>query len=240
MDGTPEGGADAAPDLSLAIPFYNEEPNVRPVLADLSAALAARGLRFELIAVDNGSRDGTAAEIASFLIDHSEVLLVRVPQNRGYGHGILTGLARARGRVVGYAWGDGQVSAEDLVRIYDALIEQGTDLAKAQRVRREDGRFRLCQSLAYRAVFALLFGWRCPDPNGCPKLFLAEAYARIAPRSKDWLLDPEIMVKSHRMGMKAANVPVVFKKRRRGRSKVSLKTTVSFLAGLLRMRLFGV
>jgi len=237
MDGVPPSGAGSAPDLSLAIPFYNEEPNVRPVLAGLARALKSRGIRFELIAVDNGSRDGTAAEIAAARAEEPSVVAVAVPVNRGYGHGILTGLARASGAVVGYAWGDGQVSAEDLVRIYGALLAEGADLAKALRVRREDGPFRILQTRAYRVFFRLLFGWRCPDPNGCPKLFRREAFERLAPRSKDWLLDPEIMVKAKRLGMKFVNVPVVFSRRAAGKSKVSWRTTLSFTAGLIRMRL---
>jgi hypothetical protein len=151
----------------------------------------------------------------------------------------LAGLEKARGRTVGYAWGDGQVSGQDLVRIYQALKSAPADLAKAQRVKRHDGPFRWIQTKVYFAVFSVLFGRICLDPNGCPKLLDRAALEKIAPRSHGWLLDPEIMIKAGKLNLKVVQVPVEFHKRRRGISKVNLGTTLGFLAGLLWIRLFG-
>ena len=224
------------PDLSLAVPFYDEEPNVEPVLRGLTSALHGEGVSFEILAVDNGSGDRTGERIrAAAEADHT-VRPVTVPFNRGYGYGVLQGLRRARGRVVGYTWGDGQVSPEDLLRVYRALHAEGADLSKAWRRERHDGPFRLIQTRIYAVVFTLLFGRRVLDPNGCPKLFRREALARIAPRASDWLLDPEIMVRAPRLGLRVTNVPVVFHRRSRGRSKVRPLTAFSFFLGLLRLR----
>ncbi|MBU0755492.1 MAG: glycosyltransferase family 2 protein [Planctomycetes bacterium] len=223
-------------DLSLTLPFFNEAPNVVPVLDNLLRSLGKAGLRFELIAVNNGSQDGTGDRIEEMIRKDQRITGISIQTNRGYGYGILTGLQKARARVVGYAWGDGQVKGDDLVRIYNELLASGAHLAKACRVERHDGLFRLVQTRIYFLFFALLFGRFCRDPNGCPKLFLKSALDQIAPQSPGWLLDPEIMIKAHRLGFKVQQVPVVFHKRTRGRSKVHPGTSIGFVAGLLRMR----
>jgi glycosyltransferase involved in cell wall biosynthesis len=232
-------GSENPIDLSLVIPFFDEEPNVIPVLQAMKAALEGAGIRFELIAVDNGSHDATAERIEAMHGEDRRVRPVKIPENRGYGYGIRVGLGEARGPVVGYAWGDGQVAGEDLARIYAALIDSGAHLAKARRVQRHDGLFRAFQSRIYFLFFALLFGWALRDPNGCPKLFRRDALERIDPRSSDWLLDPEIMIQSRRLGLEIVDVPVVFLKREHGRSKVNLLTSIGFITGLLKLRFRG-
>ena len=229
-----------APALSVALPFFNEEASAAFVLGDLITVLDRADLHFELVAVDNGSRDDTGSILKKSAEQDPRIIPVTVPRNKGYGHGILTGLARCRGDVLGYAWGDGQVSAEDLLRIYRALIRKKADLAKARRVIRHDGPFRLVQTRCYGVVFALLFGRGLHDPNGCPKLFRRELYEGMVPASRDWLLDPEIMVKARRLGARITDESVEFLARKKGRSKVNLGTTIGFFLGLLRMRLFGL
>lgn len=226
-------------DLSLAIPFYNEEPNVVSVLEEITKALDGKGVSFEILAVNNGSSDATGDLIASMHERDKRIKPITITVNRGYGYGILTGLKEARGKVVGYTWGDGQVSAADLVRIYEAFHAERAHIAKALRVKRQDGLFRWVQAKCYTMVFTLLFARRIPDPNGCPKLFRRSAFEKIAPTSHDWLLDPEIMIKADRLKYKVVNVPVVFLKRKQARSKVRIFTTIGFILGLLKIR-FGM
>ena len=223
--------------LSIAIPFYNEEPNVVSVIKDIVTVLESKGILFEILAVDNGSSDATGNLIASMHEQDKRIVPVRVPVNKGYGFGILAGLGKAKGGVLGYTWGDGQVSAADLLRIFEALLEKDAHIGKAHRTERHDGLFRLIQTRCYSVVFTILFGCRVPDPNGCPKLFARSAYERIAPASHDWLLDPEIMIKARRLGLDVVNVPVVFQKRKHAGSKVRIFTAIGFIWGLVKIRL---
>jgi len=223
-------------ELSIAIPFYNEEPNVASVLEEMISAFDKNGISFEILAVDNGSSDGTSKRINDAYLKDNRVVPLKVASNIGYGFGILTGMKKAKGRVSGYTWGDGQVKAEDLLRIYYKLKDEKAEVSKALRVERHDGFFRYIQTRCYFFCFALLFQWMLKDPNGCPKLFDRKAFEKIAPTSNGWLLDPEIMIKAKRHGMKIVQTPVVFLKRERGRSKVSILTGIGFFLGLLKMR----
>ena len=223
--------------LSISIPFYNEAPNVLAVLEDHVAVLDGAKLSFEIVAVNNGSSDATGDLIESMHRKDGRIIPVPILQNQGYGFGILQGLGQCRGKVLGYTWGDGQVLAADLLRVYEALMAKQAHLAKAWRIERHDGLYRLIQTKCYSIVFALLFGRGIRDPNGCPKLFIRSAFDRIAPASNDWLLDPEIMVKARRLHYEIAQVPVVFHRRKNARSKVNHFTAIGFFIELLKIRL---
>src|SRR5438552_18121238 len=93
--------------LSIVLPFYNEEECVERVIRDVHSAL--RGLPFEIVAVQNGSRDRTE-EILNCLTKHlPQLRIVVVPVNRGFGYGLIQGMAASTGEVVGFMPGDGQV-----------------------------------------------------------------------------------------------------------------------------------
>ncbi len=236
-----EGGQDASrsPELSLAIPLYNEEDNVEGVVANLVAAMEAADIDYELILVDNGSEDRTGEIIDYLARDNPRLVPVYIPVNQGYGWGIITGLHHCRGRYLGYAWGDNQVRAEDVVKIFLRLRQGDVDMAKALRVERHDGWQRLIITKVYNTVFPFFFPVHSADVNGCPKIFTRAAYEAIQPSSRDWFLDAEIMIKAHKLGLRVAEVPVIFYPRASGKSKVRWKTVVEFAINMIRYRLRG-
>src|SRR5262245_1902579 len=228
------------PELSLTLPLYNEAGNVERVVRSLVKVLDKKGVDFELVLVNNGSSDGTGDVLASLQAEDRRLKLVSLPTNAGYGGGILAGLSRCTGRYVGYAWGDDQIEADDVFRVFDLLRSDGLDLCKTNRTDREDGLERRIVSRIYNDLFGLLFSVRSSDVNGCPKIFRTEALAAIQPTSRDWFLDAEIMIKAHRRGLSAAEVPVTYRRRRWGRSHVRVSTLLEFLWNMLRYRLTGL
>ncbi len=235
----PEKPGESTPELSLAIPLYNEADNVRSVVGELVRALEDAGIDYELVLVDNGSQDETGRIIDEMAQANPRLVPVHIPVNQGYGWGILTGLRHCRGRFVGYAWGDNQIRAQDVVRIFQRLRQGDVDMAKALRVQRHDGWQRLLITRVYNAVFPLFFPVHSRDVNGCPKIFTREAYEAINPQSRDWFLDPEIMIKAHRLGLRIAEVPVIFYPRTSGKSKVRWKTVLEFVRNMIRYRVRG-
>lgn len=222
--------------LSLAIPLYNEEANVEAVAEDLLRTLRAAGLDFELVLVDNGSRDRTGALLDALAAANPEVRKVTVAVNQGYGWGVLQGLAASSGEVVGFMGGDGQTDPGDVVRVYRKLVDEGLSFAKVRRVRRHDGPVRLLVTVLANLVFRLALGLRTSDVNGTPKLLRRELYESLDLRSKDWFVDAEVMVKCARRGVRFGEVPVTFGARARGSSHVRLATLLEFLRNILEIR----
>ncbi len=226
------------PEFSLAIPLYNEERNTRAVVGELVQVLSNAGIDYELVLVDNGSKDHTGGIIDTLAAANPRLRPVHVPENRGYGWGIRRGLDACRGRYLGYSWGDNQIRAEDVLAVYLALREQGNDMAKATRIVREDGWRRAIITHVYNFLLPLLFPVGVKDINGCPKIFTREAYQTLHLISKDWFLDPEIMIKAHRQKLSVVEVPVTFHEREQGKSNVKWATILEFLKNIARYRLF--
>lgn len=225
--------------LSLAIPLYNEESNVVPVATNLVEALRGADIPFELILVDNGSKDGTAQAIDGLQAAIPEIRKATVALNQGFGWGVLSGLSAARGEILGYMGGDGQNDPNDVVRVYRRMVDDDLPLAKVRRIDRRDGPMRVFITRAANLLFRVLFGLRTRDVNGTPKLLRRKLYESLDLRSKDWFIDAEVMIKCARRRIPFAEVEVTFHRRERGSSNVRLATLVEFLVNILRTLVLG-
>lgn len=226
------------PDLSLVMPCYNEEEAVGYTVPRLVGAFRNAGYRLQLVAVDNGSSDRTGDELERLSLDHPEVEPTRVTVNEGYGNGILHGLPLCRAPWVGYIPADGQVDAEDVVRLFEAARStSGLVVAKARRRFRLDGLLRKIVSVSYN-VFARMLWPRLGsiDVNGTPKLLRRELLDQLDLQSRDWLLDPELMIKAHYLGARVMEFNVFGRMRGTGLSHVRASTCVYFFVELLRLR----
>jgi glycosyltransferase involved in cell wall biosynthesis len=234
----PEG---AWPELSLVVPCYDEEESIPYTLPALCAAFARSGRALEIVAVDNGSRDRTGERLAELAARGLPVRVVRVEVNQGYGFGLLSGIPHARGTWVGFIPADGQVDAEDVVRLFEALAPCGPlTLGKVRRRFRMDGFKRKLVSIAYNAlVWCLWPGLGSIDVNGTPKIVHREVLARMQLESKRWFLDPEILIKAHYLGVRVLELNAFARMRGRGESNVRATTCWEFFRELVRYRFTG-
>lgn len=230
------------PDLSLVIPAFNEAGGIGPVVTRLFEAFEHAGYRLEAVVVDNGSVDGTGAVLTALQSRHPLLRIHRVEVNEGYGNGILEGLPLATGEWVGMIPADGQVDAEDVVRLYEAaLATDGNVVAKVRRRFRLDGFKRKVVSIAYNLLVLVLWpGIGTLDTNGSPKLLRREALRTMRLSSRRWFLDPELMIKAQYMGLRVLEVNVFARMRGTGLSHVRPSTCWEFLVELLRYRFTGV
>ena len=124
----------SSPALSVVVPLYNEEENVPILQRELTAALA--GLDYEIVFVDDGSRDGTRAKIA--LEPEGRVRVLAFEKNAGQSAAMYAGLHAARGRVAALLDGDLQNDPADIPKLV-ARIESGeADLVCGYRAKRKD------------------------------------------------------------------------------------------------------
>ena len=205
-------------DVSFVLPCYNEEGIVGYTLQRLRSAFEKAGYALELVVVDNGSTDRTGEIINDFASRHDGVICHRIEVNEGYGHGILSGLPLATAPWVGIIPADGQVDAEDVVRLYDAVMTtDGNVLGKVRRRFRMDGLYRKLVSSSYNMFVRMLWPTlESIDINGSPKLLPRDVVRCMGLRSKGWLLDPEIMIKAHYMGLRVMELNVFSRMRGNG------------------------
>jgi glycosyltransferase involved in cell wall biosynthesis len=223
-------------ELSIAIPFYNEEENVADVLKEVSKELKNNNINYELIAVNNGSIDKTKDIIKSFIKKDSNIKLVDIKKNIGYGFGITSGLNKASGKYIGYMWGDKQIESKVITEVFKRLKEKNLDVCKIKRIKRGDGILRKIQSKFYNYLLDLIFAIKTDDINGCPKIMKKEVYKNLNLQSKDWFIDTELMIKLHKRNCKIDEIPVIFKKREKGKSNIKITTIFEFIRNLLKYK----
>lgn len=128
-------------DLSIVIPVCNEEENIEPLVIEIKAALEGLGKRYQIIFVDDGSRDGTFKTLARMYASEPCLQVIRLKRNFGQTAALAAGLAHARGEVVVMIDGDGQNDPADIPALLDKLA-QGNDLVCGWRYVRHDAFFR--------------------------------------------------------------------------------------------------
>jgi glycosyltransferase involved in cell wall biosynthesis len=223
------------PEISFIMPCYNEEEIVGYTIRRLLAAFEKAGHRLELVAVDNGSTDRTGEIIEALAAQNPAVVYHRVERNEGYGKGLLSGFPLGTAPWIGMIPADGQVDAEDAVRLYEALMTtDGRVLGKVRRRFRMDGLLRKVVSIIYNLfVWVLWPRLETLDVNGNPKILPRDVLLAMRVRSRGWLLDPEIMLKAHYMGIRVVEFNVFARMRSSGVSHVRIGTCWDFIKNLL-------
>ena len=222
------------------MPCYNEEESIAYTIPRLCREFERAGIRLELVACDNGSRDRTGEIIQKFREAGLPVVPHHVEVNKGYGNGILESLDRCTAPWIGFIPADGQVDAEDVVRLYESVSNaRGPVVGKVHRRFRLDGTRRALISVLYNGFMRLLWpGLGTFDVNGSPKIARRVDLERMDLQSRDWLLDPEMIIKAHLMGLKLFEINVFSRMREGGTSHVQTTTALQFFSRLIQFK-FG-
>jgi glycosyltransferase involved in cell wall biosynthesis len=212
-------------DLSIVVPAYNEEHRLAPTLARLHAHLAAQPLRWEIIVVDDGSRDATCAVVLAAMARIPNLRLVRQTPNRGKGAAVRRGMLEARGQIRVMSDADGSMPPEQLPRLLAPILACTAEIAIGSRYA-EGARsdvtqpwYRVAWSrLANRVIQrSLVPGVR--DTQCGFKAFTAEAARALfgLGRIDGWAFDLEILALARRAGFAIAEVGVEWTDDRRSR-----------------------
>ncbi len=228
------------PEVSFIMPCYNEQEVLPYTLPQFVQAFQRAGHRLELVACDNGSTDGTPEIIKAFVAEGLPVVYHRVERNEGYGHGVLQSIPVCTAPWIGVIPADGQVDAEDVARLFEIVKHtDGRVLGKVRRRFRMDGLPRKVVSILYNVLVWILWPrLGSIDVNGTPKILHRDVLAVLDLQSKQWFLDPEIMIKSHYLGIRVIEMNVFARMRSNGLSHIRASTCVEFFMNLIRFK-FG-
>jgi dolichol-phosphate mannosyltransferase len=157
------------PSLSVVIPVHNEQGNIAPLLDEVAAAVNEMALAAEIVVVDDGSSDGTAAALEDASVRHSILAVVRHRHNRGQSAALLSGVLAANGPWIATLDGDGQNNPADLPKLWDAVTGDGDPrglMVVGHRRTRRDTWVRRVSSRIANAVRGGLLSDGTPD-TGC-------------------------------------------------------------------------
>jgi dolichyl-phosphate beta-glucosyltransferase len=226
--------------FSIIIPAKNEATRLPPTLEKVAAYFALRGGDWELLVVDNGSRDDTPRRVEDFSLTHPQVRLLREP-TPGKGAALRTGILAAAGELVLFSDADLSCPIEEEAQLREAL-EKGYDVAIASR--RMPGS-RVEKSL-HRKIMTALFNWvvqllalpGIKDSQCGFKMFRREAARRLfgAGLVDGWAFDVEILFIARRLGYKIREVPVRWQESE-GTRVEALRDALRMLRDIVKFRL---
>ena len=208
--------------VSVVVPVRNEGPNILPLIAEIHAALA--GIAYEIVYVDDGSRDHTPARLAeAAAAAPAEAPLVRRRHRASCGQSaaIVTGVKAARGVWIATLDGDGQNDPADIPRLLRrALTEEAAGgrvpvLVAGHRTRRRDSALKRVGSRIANGVRARLLRDATPDTGCGAKLFRRAAFLELPQFDHMHRFLPALFL---RAGGRVVSVPVNHRPRRAGRS----------------------
>lgn len=217
------------PDVSIVVPLYNEEACVGPLVEAVRNALGTR-FRWELVLVDDGSRDTTAARALALADGDDRVRLVRLARNYGQTPATQAGFDHARAPVVVTMDGDLQNDPLDIPMLLETL-ETGYDLVAGYRLKRQDGLLlRKVPSWVANRIIRRVTGVAIRD-NGCSlKAYRRPVLERLRLYSDMHRFIPALAVAI--AGARVAEVPVRHHPRRLGTSKYGLGRVLRVAADL--------
>ena len=206
-----------APQLSVVVPVYNEEGNVAPLVGEIVAALRGHA-DFEIVYVDDLSRDGTLEALRKLKAEVPELRVVRHLSNSGQSAAVRTGVKAARGAWIATLDGDGQNDPADIPKLLAerGKSDPGVKLFAGWRVNRQDSGSKRWASKWANAIRSRMLHDSTPDTGCGIKLFEREAFLDLPWFDHMHRYLPALM---QRAGWKTVSVPVNHRHRASGVSK---------------------
>ena len=209
--------AAALPQLSVVVPVFNEQDNVGPLVREIVAALRGT-VSFEIVYVDDHSKDGTLAALRALKEEIAELRVVHHRSNAGQSSAIRNGVKAARGAWIATLDGDGQNDPADIPKLLAQRDNSPADvkLFAGWRVHRQDSGSKRWASKWANAIRSRMLRDATPDTGCGTKLFEREAFLDLPWFDHMHRYLPALM---QRAGWKTLSVPVNHRPRASGASK---------------------
>lgn len=222
-----------APEVSVFLPVYNEEPNLKPLHQKLDQSLTALGRSAEIVYVDDGSTDGSLKVLREIAASDNRVRVVALRRNYGQTAAMAAGIDAAKGKVLIPMDADLQNDPADIIRLLDKL-DEGFDVVSGWRKNRKDKMVtRKIPSMIANRVISIIGGVPLHD-YGCS----LKAYRRES------LEDVKLYGEMHRFipiyaswaGARVTEIPVDHHPRTMGKSKYGLSRTLKVVFDLMTIK----
>ena len=229
-------------ELSYFFPAHNEAANLRGLVEEALTTLPGLAETYEIVIVDDGSKDETPRIAEELAAVHPQVRAVHHPTNLGYGAALRSGFAAARFANLAFTDGDRQFKVADLGRLIERLQADDVDAVVGYRIRRADPLARTVYARLYRLANRIFFGLTVRDVDCACKLFRRASLEGVHVESGGAFFSAELLIKLRARGRRIAEVGVPHYPRTAGRPtgarpQVVLRAVRDFW--LLRLRLWA-
>ncbi|HNB29348.1 MAG TPA: glycosyltransferase family 2 protein, partial [Alphaproteobacteria bacterium] len=216
--------------LSVVIPLYNEEDNVAPLCDALLGALVPMGRSFEIILVNDGSRDGTETRLAEAVRRDPRIRVLNFRSNKGQTAAMMAGIDYAAGKVIVPMDGDLQNDPKDIARLL-AKLEEGYEVVSGWRRDRQDSYvIRTFPSKIANWIISKVGGVKLHDYGCSLKAYRREVLQGFRLYGE---MHRFIPIYAAAQGARVAEIPVTHHARKFGQSKYGLNRTIKVLLDLL-------
>ena len=203
--------------LSIVVPCYNEEKNIPLILEKFKNIIKKEEI--EVVLVNNGSTDNSKDILEKLVPNYSFARIVSVPENKGYGYGIVQGLKEATGQFLGWTHADLQTDPYDVIKAYKILEKNDWNkniYVKGKRKKRTfvENFFTVGMSI-FETMYLRKILW---DINGQPNLFSKNFFETWENPPKDFSLDLYALFMAKKQKLDLVRINVLFPKRINGES----------------------
>jgi len=213
----------ATSSISAVLPAYNEEENIAKAVRDTIAALAQVSNDYEVIVVDDGSRDQTAKVVQELMPEFPQLRLVQHTVNRGYGGALRSGFEAATKELIFLAPADNQFDPQEITKLLPLI--QDADIVNPYRAQRQDPMHRQLNALGWNWLMHLFFGYVARDIDCGFKLLRRDVVKQVTLTSNGAMLDTELLVGAKKRGFRIVETSVTHLPRTAG-SQTGAKISV--------------
>jgi glycosyltransferase involved in cell wall biosynthesis len=217
--------------VSLVIPAFDEQETIGQAIREAETALISLTSRYEIIVVDDGSSDATAAVVELATERNPCVHLLRHQANQGYGAAIRTGFQAATCDLIGFTDADCQFDLRELEFVLP--LTRAHDVVCGYRIGRKDSLRRRFLSRGYNQLARWLLGSPVRDIDCALKVFQRRVLPAIWPKCDNFFVNTEMLSRAGQAGLSVAEIGVQHRPRAAGKSKVSLADIPRTMSTLL-------
>jgi glycosyltransferase involved in cell wall biosynthesis len=226
--------------LSVFFPAYNEEANIKNTVVKARAILEKVAGEWEIIVIDDGSRDNTGEIVRKIISKDKRISLITHTPNRGYGAALKSGFYNAKYPWIAFTDADGQFDFAEIVKLIEKQKETNADLVIGYYLKRQVPFYRILGSkLLWEMAVFLLFGLKVKDIDCGFKLINKKVIDKI-PRleaERGPFISSELLINAKQAGFKIEEIGVHHYPRVAGKSTgASLKVIFSGLSDLIKLR----
>lgn len=207
-----------APGIGVFFPALNDENSIARLVNEALAVLSQFTSDYEVIVVNDGSSDGTAAVLDDLASRTPSLRVIHHPRNRGYGGALRSGFESATKDLVFYTDGDGQYDVREMALLIPLMTEE-VDVVNGYKIRRSDSRRRIVLGAIYKFLARRMFGLPIRDVDCDFRLMRREAIQRVRLTSTSGVVCTEMIYKLKMAGCRFAETPVHHYPRSHGQSQ---------------------